>query len=323
MMINTTPYNDLTPDLILDAVESVGFRCSASLLSLNSYENRVYQVGIEDSVPIIAKFYRPERWSNETILEEHQFALELVEHEIPIVAPWQNEHKQTLFEFKNYRFALFRRWGGRALELDNLEQLEWMGRFIGRLHAISATRIFQHRPCLTVQTHGVEPYQFLLQHDFIPAAIKTNYCNTVEAILDKLEKIFQQHSNIQNIRLHGDLHAGNILWNIEGPHIIDLDDCLMGPAVQDIWMLLSGDKQQTKLQLDAILSGYEDFHEFNYRELQLIEALRTLRQLHYAGWLAKRWQDPAFPRHFPWFNTPRYWEEQLYNLAEQNDLLDD
>lgn len=324
MLSNTnTPYANLDPSLILDAIDSVGFVTSGSLLALNSYENRVYQVGIEDSAPMIAKFYRPNRWSNETILEEHQFALELLEHEIPVVAPWMSADKKTLHEFKEYRFALFPRWGGRPLEVDSLDQLEWMGRFIGRMHAVGACRPFKHRPALNVKTHGYDPYRFLIENNFIPAYLKDKYCETVETILKKIEMCFEQVGAIKQIRLHGDIHAGNVLWSdTAGPHIVDLDDCVMGPAIQDIWMLLSGADLDISVELDRVLRGYCEFHDFNYRELHLIEAMRTLRMLQYSAWLASRWEDPAFPPSFPWFNTPHYWQEQLLNLNDQIGLLE-
>lgn len=319
-----TPYNNLDPSLILNAIESVGFRCTGSLFALNSYENRVYQVGIEDAVPIIAKFYRPYRWSNEAIIEEHQFALELLEHEIPVVAPLVLANHTTLHEYEGFRFALFPKQGGRTLELGNLEQLEWMGRFIGRLHAVGACRPFQHRMHIDVQSYGYTPYRFLLENNFIPAELKLNFCDTTETVLQKVEECFQRAGAVNNIRLHGDCHAGNILWNNTGPQIVDLDDCLMGPAIQDIWMLVAGDNaQEASLQLSYILDGYQEFCDFNYRELQLMEALRTLRMIHYSAWLAKRWEDPAFPLNFPWFNTLDYWQEQLRNLNEQSLLLNE
>lgn len=320
---HNTPYNNLDPCVILDAIETLGYKCSGSLLALNSYENRVYQIGIEDAPPLIAKFYRPHRWSNAAIMEDHQFAAELVEHEIPVIAPLATDTKNTLHEYQNFRFALFPRQGGRALELDNLEQLEWMGRFIGRLHAVGACRPFQHRLRLDVQSYGYIPYQFLLEHNFIPDELKKDYCATVETALQKVEQCFQQVGNINYIRLHGDCHAGNVLWNTTGPQIVDLDDCLMGPAIQDIWMLLSGNTEvETTLQLNLILRGYREFHDFNFRETHLIEALRTLRMIQYSSWLASRWEDPAFPLSFPWFNTLPYWKEQLRNLNAQIELLD-
>lgn len=315
------PYENLDPSLILNAIESAGYLCSGSLLALNSYENRVYQVGIEDSVPLIAKFYRPHRWSNEAILEEHQFSLELVDHEIPIIAPLATADGKTLHEYQGYRFALFPRRGGHALEQDNLDQLEWMGRFIGRLHAVAACKPFLHRPTLDVNTYGYIPYQFLIKNNFIPAYLKAQYCETVEAVLKNITEMFNGIEHLKMIRLHGDCHLGNVLWNDEGPHIVDLDDAVMGPAIQDIWMLLSGDPTQIQLQLSMVLEGYCEFHDFDMRELRLIEAMRTLRMIQYSAWLANRWQDPAFPLAFPWFNTHHYWEEQVLNLKDQLALL--
>ncbi len=317
-----TPYENLDPALILDAIESLGFICSGSLHTLNSYENRVYQVGIEDTAPLIAKFYRPHRWTNEAILEEHQFAHELQDLEIPVVAPLKTADEKTLHEHQGYRFALFPRWGGRAFEGDNFEQLEWMGRFIGRLHAVGASHPFEHRMPLNVKTYGYNTYNFLIENNFIPDHLKASYCGIVEDLLKKIELCFAKAGNVDYIRLHGDIHAGNVLWNDNGPHIVDLDDCVMGPAIQDIWMLLSGDEMHMRLQLEHILQGYREFHDFNPREIHLIEALRTLRMLHYSAWIARRWEDPAFPHHFPWFNTPHYWQEQISHLNEQRFLLD-
>ncbi len=318
---NETPYTQLEPDVILDAIESIGFQCTGSLLALNSYENRVYQIGIDNADPLIAKFYRPHRWSSEAILEEHQFSLELVEREIPIIAPLI-VNDQTLHHYDNFRFAIFPRRGGRGLELDNNEQLEWMGRFIGRLHAVSACHSFQHRIQLTAQSYGTEPYVFLMEHNFIPDYLKPNFCKTVETVLEKIQLRFKSLGHVKQIRLHGDCHAGNVLWRESGPHIVDLDDCIMGPAIQDIWMLLSGEQEDMQVQLESILHGYGEFYNFNPRECHLIEVLRTLRMLHYAGWLAKRWADPAFPLNFPWFNTPVYWQNLMLNLNEQIELLE-
>lgn len=318
-----TPYNNLEPDLILDAVESVGFKCSGNLIALNSYENRVYQVGIENSTPLIVKFYRPHRWSDDAINEEHHFAAQLLDHEIPVVAPLLSEKNRSLHEHKGFRFALFPRQGGRALELDNIDQIEWMGRFIGRLHAVGACKIFQHRIRLDVQSYGYKSFNFLIENNFIPPELKQDYSAVAKTVLQKIETIFQELGEINYIRLHGDCHAGNILWNNTGPQIVDLDDCLMGPAIQDIWMLLSGnDPHDNKIQLDRILHGYRQFYDFNFRELNLIEALRTLRIIHYSAWLARRWEDPTFPLHFPWFNSLSYWKEQLHSLNEQLILLD-
>lgn len=317
-----TPYSNLSPELILNAVESLGFACSGSLLALNSYENRVYQIGIDDGVPIIAKFYRPERWTTDAILEEHQFALELQQQEIPVVAPLM-VNNASLHEYEGFRFALFPRQGGRTLELDNMDQLELMGRFVGRLHAVGAVRPFQHRMTIDSHTYGRMPYQFLLEHNFIPPEMSANYCTTVELLLERIDACYRlAGADLSLIRLHGDCHPGNVLMNQIGPQIVDLDDCLKGPAIQDIWMLLSGDQADKNRQLATILEGYEEFYDFERRELHLIEAMRALRMLHYAGWLAKRWQDPAFPLSFPWFNTPQYWQEQLQHLREQVEVLD-
>lgn len=320
-MISSTPYINLSPDLILNAIESQGLQCTGGLLALNSYENRVYQVDIENAAPIIAKFYRPGRWSDECILEEHQFALELAEQEIPVVAPWQNANGNTLHTYEDFRFAIFPRKSGRPLELDNLDQLEWLGRFIGRIHAVGASDVFEHRIKLDVKTYGHEPYRFLLEHDFIPAEIRANYTRTVEHLLSLIQQRFAELRPIKYIRIHGDMHSGNVLWS-DGPHIVDLDDCLMGPPIQDIWMLLSGNETQIREELDHILTGYEQFYEFDWESKQLIEPLRTLRMLNYSAWIAKRWNDPAFPRCFPSFNTPHYWQQQLDNFNEQLGLLD-
>lgn len=317
-----TPYANLNPDVILNAVESVGYACTGALAPLNSYENRVYQIGVEDSPPLIAKFYRPERWSDAAILEEHQFALELQSLEIPVIAPLQIQNK-TLHCFDGFRFALFPRKSGRALEADNLEQLEQLGRFIGRIHAVGSVRRFTHRIRIDADTYGQQPYQYLLEHDFIPPDLRHNFCDSIETVLQLIRQRFSEMHDVPYIRLHGDCHAGNILWNDGVLHIVDLDDCLMGPAVQDIWMMLSGSQQDTKMQLQYILAGYEEFYDFNVGELHLVEALRTLRMIHYSGWLAKRWEDPAFPASFPWFNTPRYWESQLNTLREQSAVLAD
>lgn len=319
----TIPYANLNPDVILNAIESAGFQCTDSLFSLNSYENRVYQIGIQDAEPLIAKFYRPHRWDNEAIIEEHQFALELAELDIPVVAPIISETGETLHHYQDFRFALFPKQGARTIEFDNLEHLEWIGRFIGRLHAVGACRPFQHRIRLDVQSYGYQPYQFLIAHDYIPDEIKKTYCEVVESLLLKITEKFQQSAPINYIRLHGDCHAGNILWSSNGPHIVDLDDCLMGPAIQDLWMLISANTpQEMEIQLNQLLRGYRMFYDFNYQEVHLIEALRTLRMIHYSGWLAKRWEDPAFPHNFPWFNTLAYWKDQLGNLQQQEMLLE-
>lgn len=323
MNTSSPPYQNLTPDRILNAVESLGLRCDGRLLALNSYENRVYQVGIEESAPVIAKFYRPLRWTDEAILEEHRFTLELAERELPVVAPLVDKTGRTLHEFEGFRFTISPRQPGRAPELDDSDTLEWMGRFIGRIHAVGAIEPFAHRPTINIETFGVEPYRYIIANGFIPPDLAAAYISTVEDALQRVRAAFARAEPVALIRLHGDCHPGNVLWSDNGPHFVDFDDCRMGPAVQDIWMLLSGDRAAMTRQLSDFMEGYKEFHDFNPRELLLMEALRTLRLIHYAGWLAQRWSDPAFPASFPWFNTQRYWQDQILALREQAALMDE
>jgi Ser/Thr protein kinase RdoA (MazF antagonist) len=310
------PYADLTPDRVLDAVESLGFSVDGRLLALNSYENRVYQVGIDDAGPLIAKFYRPGRWSDAAIAEEHAFVLALAEREIPAVAPLLIEG-QSLHRHADYRFSLTPRCGGRDPELEDLDILTRIGRFIGRLHALGASQAFAHRPPLDLQHFGQEPVRFLLAQGWIPSALETAYRSVIEHALTAIAACYERAGTLHLLRLHGDCHRGNLLWTEAGPHFVDFDDARTGPAVQDLWMLLSGDRQAMALQLDAVLEGYRDFADFDPRELHLIEALRTLRLIHHAAWLAQRWDDPAFPSAFPWFDSPRFWEEQILIMREQ------
>ncbi len=311
----TQPYSNLTPDTILAAVESMGLVTDGRQLALNSYENRVYQVGIEDQEPLIAKFYRPGRWTDATILEEHAFALELAEHEIPLVPPMLIEG-ESLFEYQGYRFSLSPRCGGRAAELDREETQLWLGRFIGRLHAIGAAKKFEHRPELTPQRFGWEARAFLLDKQWVPMHIETAFSTLTEDLLKHIDAVFAATRDCLRIRLHGDFHIGNILWR-DGPHFVDLDDCMTGPAIQDLWLLLSGEVDEMTAQANVIFEGYRQFRDFDARELQLVEALRTLRYLHHAAWLARRWDDPAFPLAFVWFDSTRYWEDLILSLREQ------
>jgi len=317
------PYENLSPDRIQDAVESFGLRSSGSILALNSYENRVYQVGIEDATPVVVKFYRPQRWSDEAILEEHAFCRELTAREIPVVAPLAGPDGRTLLEHEGFRFAVFPRQGGRAPELDNEDNLLWLGRFLGRIHMVGAAGRYRHRPTLSVQEFGHDAYQYLMAHGFIPPHIELAYRTLVEDLLRRIETVYRDIGKVRHIRLHGDCHVGNILWTEHGPHFVDLDDSRMGPPVQDLWMLLSGDRDAMSAQLARVLEGYCEFSEFDARELHLMESLRTLRMIHYAAWLARRWNDPAFPMSFPWFNTNRYWEEHILQLREQAAALDE
>jgi len=318
---STHPYDTLTPDTVLDAVDACGYRTDGRLLALNSYENRVYQVGIEDAVPLVAKFYRPQRWTNEQILEEHAFALELAGQEVPVVAPLVIDGR-SLFEHAGFRLALYPRRGGRAPEPGNIGQLEWLGRFIGRIHAIGGARPFAERPRLSVQTLGRDSLDVLRDGGWLPDYLRDNFLDAGERALERASAAFEAIA-ARTLRLHGDCHPGNILWTDAGPHFVDLDDCLSGPAIQDIWMLLAGPRPDREAQLRVFLEGYEQFTLFDPAELALIEPLRALRMIHFIGWIAKRWDDPAFPPAFPWFGTPRYWEEQLNDLREQLETLDE
>lgn len=319
----TPPYEALGPDLILDAIESQGWRCNGRFLALNSYENRVYQIGIEEAPALVAKFYRPQRWSDAAILEEHAFAAELVEEEIPVIAPLANEQGETLHQFKGFRFALFRSAGGRHPELDRDEHMEWVGRYLGRIHGVGARNKFKHRQRLDVDNMAVASYQYLLEQGFIPQELVLAYRTIAEDVVRSVKYRFEMVGALRTLRLHGDCHAGNVLWADAGPAIVDLDDCLTGPAVQDLWMLLSGDRDEMEHQLAVLMRGYEQFFEFDPIELLLVEALRAMRMMHYSAWLARRWHDPAFTTAFPWFNTPRYWEDQILALREQLAALDE
>ena len=313
---STTPYAGLNPDLILDAIESIGFRSDGRLLALNSYENRVYQIGIEEQTPLVVKFYRPGRWTDAQILEEHEYTIDLAEREIPVVPPLLVGGK-SLHEFAGFRFTAFPRRGGRAPELDRPEVLEWMGRFLGRIHAVGAIKPFAQRPALTIDSFGTAPRDWLLAHDFIPADLRAAWLSVINQALDGVRRCFENAAPISSLRLHGDCHGGNVLYTDEGPHFVDFDDSRMGPAVQDLWMLLSGTRSEMAGQLREVIEAYEEFCDFDRRELHLLEALRTLRLIHYAAWLAQRWDDPAFPRAFPFFNTQRYWQDRILELREQ------
>lgn len=317
-----TPFSNLDPACILDALDSIGMHGDGRLLALNSYENRVYQIGMEEGPPLIAKFYRPARWTDVAISEEHAFLQELATAEIPVVPPLAI-NGATLHAFNGHRFSVFPRQGGRAPELDQKGVREWIGRFIGRIHALSAVRPFVERPILDIETFGHTPSEYLLENGFIPADIEAAYRSVAKQALDGVQRCYERAGDIAMIRLHGDCHLGNVLWTDAGPHFVDFDDCRMGPAVQDLWMLLSGDRAEMASQLIDLLAGYEDFHEFNPRETHLIEALRTLRLLHYSAWLAQRWHDPAFPLTFPWFNTQQYWQNCILELREQIALMDE
>ena len=314
-------YDALNPELILDAIESAGHRCDGRLIALNSYENRVYQAWLDDGSALVAKFYRPGRWSNAAIQEEHDLARELAEAELPVVAPLGGD--ATLLEHGGFRFALYPRRPGRTPELDDPDTLRWLGRFIARIHAIGSLRRFEHRPAIDVKTFGWAPLRYVLDNDFVPPELAATYESVVKDVLGRVERAYERAGRVRSIRLHGDCHSGNILWTGEGPHFVDLDDARMGPAVQDVWMWLSGERSEMQLQLNAVMEGYREFHDFDPAQLWLVEALRTLRLIHYSGWLAQRWDDPAFPQSFPFFNTQRYWQDQILALREQAAALDE
>jgi Ser/Thr protein kinase RdoA (MazF antagonist) len=338
-------FEALTPDLVLDALEAVGLRGDGRLIALSSYENRVYQVQLEDGSAVVAKFYRPARWSDAQILEEHGFAAELMAYEVPAIGPLVLGG-ETLHHFGGFSFSVSPRRGGRAPELDDTEVLEWIGRFLARIHTVGAKKPFQERPALNVDTFAIEPMQWLLEHDMVPLDVQSAWVRGVGAAI----KAISAHdtlradgsssgsgvrsggggdSGIRTLRLHGDCHPGNILWTPSdaapalgpGPHFVDLDDARTGPAVQDLWMLISGDRQQRTRQLGALVDGYEQFREFDRAELALIEPLRTLRLVHYSAWLGRRWSDPTFPANFPWFGTSDYWQGQVQMLEEQLEAM--
>jgi Ser/Thr protein kinase RdoA (MazF antagonist) len=313
-------YADLSPDGVLDAIDSLGLRCDGTLLQLNSYENRVFQVGLEDGSQRIAKFYRPGRWSDAAILEEHAFTLELAEREVPVVPPLPIGGR-TLHAVAGHRFALFQRQGGRTPEIEQEETLEWLGRFLGRIHAVGAWATYRARPTLDVQTFGVASRDLLCEGGWLPTELRDVWLGVVDQALDAVRQVYARAGDVSLIRLHGDCHPGNLLWTDDGPHFVDFDDSRTGPAMQDLWMLLSGDAADMRRQFAALRRGYEMFREFDDREKQLVEALRTLRLLHHSAWIASRWADPAFPAAFPWFGSVRYWQDRILELREQVALM--
>jgi Ser/Thr protein kinase RdoA (MazF antagonist) len=295
-------------------------------LALGSYENRVYQVMRDDAPPLVVKFYRPGRWSDAEIAEEHAFVAELVAREVPAVAPIGTPGA-TLHAFAAYRYAVYEKHGGRPPELDRDDVLVWLGRYLARIHSAGAAQPFVHRPSLTVESFGDIPRAFLLDGHWLPDDLLDAYVSVSASALAGVRRAFTRAGDVRTLRIHGDVHAGNVLWSIgnvgAGPHFVDFDDARMGPAVQDLWMLLSGDRDGMEHQLRKVLEGYEQFRAFDRRELFIVEALRTLRLLHYSAWIAQRWEDPAFPAAFPWFNTQRYWQDRILELREQIALMDE
>ncbi len=316
----TLAYLGLTPDDILTAVESLGYRCDGRFLALNSYENRVYRIGLEDAPPVVTKFYRPQRWTDDSIIEEHQFSLELAARDVPVVTPCEH-NGATLHSHGAFRFTLYPYRGGRTPELDDMKLLRQIGRLVARLHLVGEIEDFTARPTLDVESFGQQSYRYLLENCFIPENLEPAYTSTCELIFSGIAQSYELAGSPEYIRLHADFHPSNVLVNQDIVHIVDLDDARMGPAIQDLWMFLSGNREEQTPQLEELLTGYTEFNHFDARELHLIEALRTLRIMHYAAWIARRWQDPAFQYAFPWFNTPRYWDEHILALREQAALM--
>jgi Ser/Thr protein kinase RdoA (MazF antagonist) len=316
----TLAFADLQPEDIVATLSDLGFACDGRFLALNSYENRVYQIGIEDERPVVAKFYRPERWSDDSIREEHAFSIDLADQDIPVVPPIVIDG-ETLKHSGHHRLAVYPCRGGRSPDLDNYDLLTQLGRLIARIHLEGETSTFKHRPSVDIESYGVESIDFLLDNDFIPLANCDAYESTAELVLDGVESCFERAGDFRQIRLHADFHPGNVLVNEDRLHIVDLDDCRHGPAVQDLWMFLSGDREEQTPQIEALLEGYRSFRRFDPRELHLIEALRSLRIMHYAAWLARRWEDPAFKIAFPWFDSARYWDDHVLALREQVALM--
>ena len=321
-----TPYEHLTPDVMLEAVSQLDLNPDGRMLALNSYENRVYQFYTNGNERIVVKFYRPERWTQAQIEEEHAFAQELSFAEIPVVAPLVLQGK-TLHQHQGFMYAVYPCVGGRMPELETQTTLEWVGRFLGRIHIIGETHTFKHRPALDIASFGWASVDYLLEKSVLPPDLESIWHQCCQQVLTLSQQIWDDIKDIQLISLHGDCHPGNILWREPdnndpgGPYFVDLDDARTGPAVQDLWMLVSGTHEERKLQLSILLSSYEDFFEFDWREIKLIEVLRTLRMIHYSAWLARRWNDPAFPPAFPWFGTHSYWQEQVQGLQTQLNLL--
>ncbi|HUH31680.1 MAG TPA: serine/threonine protein kinase [Rhodanobacter sp.] len=310
------PYAGLTPDVVLNAIGTCGLWPDGRLLALNSYENRVWQVGIEDAEPVVAKFYRPGRWSDAAIDEEHAFARELADAELPVVAPLAFAGN-TLLHHAGFRYALTARRGGRAPELEAVEQLQWLGRLIARMHGIGARATFAHRRTLDPATMVHQPMRAVLASSLLPAALHEHYRVAAARLDSAIALRLAAVGPVTRIRLHGDCHPGNVLWTDAGPHFVDLDDACMGPAVQDLWMLAHDERA-----LHAVLAGYRQFRDFNPGELALIPALRAMRQLHYAGWIAARWDDPAFPIAFPFAAESRWWEQHITDLHELAEVLE-
>jgi Ser/Thr protein kinase RdoA (MazF antagonist) len=310
-------FHTLNPDTIVDALWDTGLRIDSGLTALNSYENRVYQFSDEERRRYVVKFYRPQRWSREQINEEHQFALELVRDEVPLAAPLML-NGSTLHQHDGFWFAVFPSLGGRQYETDNEDQLESVGRFLGRIHQTGERSLFAARPEIGLQEYIEEPARVLQQSDLVPSALKDKLNDSIAELGKTLQACW--HTRWTPLRLHGDCHPGNILWR-DGPLFVDLDDARNGPAVQDLWMLINGDRQQQRIQWDILLEAYNEYRDFDIHELSLIEPLRAMRMVYYLAWIVRRWQDPAFPRNFPWMTEEDFWRRQIASFREQNTVL--
>lgn len=318
----TQAFRTLDPHAILDAVDSTGWQTDGRVSALNSYENRVYSLGLESGDGIVAKFYRPGRWRDDTILEEHAFCADLLAHDIPVIAPLADAEGCTLHRFGPFRFSLYPRVGGRPPELDNPEQLAVIGRSLGRMHLVADTWHFQYRPLIDPGRLGDDCADYLLEADMMSGEQADVYESLIDELLPEIHARFAG-CPYQPLSLHGDFHPGNILWGRDDtPQLLDFDDAATGPAVQDLWMFLSGERAYAQARLGDLLDGYHEFREFDERELSLIEPLRTLRIIHYAAWIAQRWQDPAFKKAFPFFAEARFWDEHVQSLREQCAALE-
>ena len=316
------PFDALSPDVVFEAAESIGLAPSGRLFALNSYENRVYQLGDDDGVLWVLKFYRPARWSDAQIFEEHEFTHELAAAELPVAAPLMRDGA-SLFEHRGLRFAAFPYLAGRAPELDDKATLTLLGRTLARIHAVGNRARFEHRPALTIERLGVQARATVQRSGFVPEALEEQYARVSEQVIGRIRQSMDNFGPLPRVRIHGDCHAGNILWRENGPLFVDLDDCMSGPRIQDLWMFLSGDAASQQSSWAAVMEGYQLFGEFDFAELTLVEPLRSLRILHHASWIAARWQDPAFPRAFPWFGEARFWERHIADLFEQLSAMDD
>jgi Ser/Thr protein kinase RdoA (MazF antagonist) len=316
------PFEALDPGAVFAAAESIGLEPSGRLFALNSYENRVYQLGDEQGELWVLKFYRPARWSDAAIAEEHAFTFELAAAELPVAAPLARDGR-SLFVHDRLRFAAFPYLAGRAPELDDLPTLTLLGRTLARIHAVGSRARFAHRPALSLGRLGDAARDQVLDSGFVPEALDSQYALVSEQVIGRVRQSFDNFGPMPQLRIHGDCHAGNILWRATGPLFVDLDDCMSGPRIQDLWMFLSGDAASQQASWAAIMEGYEMFGEFDYGELTLVEPLRSLRILHHAAWIAQRWRDPAFPRAFPWFADARFWERHIADLFEQLAAMDD